>query len=298
MDFSGSGRPRLPLDSSIHWERKPYVRTLLEASDEFECYGVILTDWARARLFTVCWGQIEELQEIYAEADVRHAKTSGSDHMRSQMQFQRKAQVHAHRHLKEVVATMEKMARRHHFDRLVLAGPVEATSEILALLSPQLKRKVVATMTLPVDSSAQQILTETLRTEEQAERAGEGELVEHLLTSAAKKDRAVVGLKATLESLQEGRIRVLVYAQDLAPLGSRCQGCQMLLGQEAEECPYCGGALDSVEDLVEAFLERVVREGGRAEQVRSTAADRLRQVCKWRRRTEVGDGVKVKHRWC
>ena len=224
-----------PLASSIHWERKPYVRPLLEASDEFERYGVILADRARARLFTVSWGQIEELRETTAEADVRHAKTSGSDHMRSQMQFQRRAQSHAHQHLKEVVETMEQMAQRHHFDRLLLAGPVEATSELLALLSPQLKRKVVATMTLPVDSSRHLVLTRTLRTEEQAERAGEGELVEHLLTSAAEKDRAVVGLAATLESLQEGRIRVLVYAEDVAPPGCRCRGCEMLLDGEAEQ---------------------------------------------------------------
>jgi hypothetical protein len=51
----------------------------MAAMDEFERYGVILTDRAQSRLFTVFMGEIEEHHEAFAEDEVRHSKTTGKD---------------------------------------------------------------------------------------------------------------------------------------------------------------------------------------------------------------------------
>src|SRR5712672_3434848 len=78
----------------LSWRDKPYVRPLLELIDEHERYGVVLTDREHARLFSIFLGELEEHQEVFARADVTHVKTSGTDHMRSQMNIQRKADLH------------------------------------------------------------------------------------------------------------------------------------------------------------------------------------------------------------
>src|SRR5690348_3943449 len=67
------------------WEETPYVRPLVELLDEYERYCVALADRKRARLFTIYLGEIEEHRETEASADVRHIKSSGLDHLRSQM---------------------------------------------------------------------------------------------------------------------------------------------------------------------------------------------------------------------
>src|SRR6266480_4693426 len=42
--------------NSARWEPTPYVRSLVEMLDEYERYGVVLTDRHQARLFTIYLG--------------------------------------------------------------------------------------------------------------------------------------------------------------------------------------------------------------------------------------------------
>src|SRR5258708_29478217 len=110
--------------NTLRRQDTPYVRPLLELMDEHERYGVMLTDRAHARLFTIFLGEIEEYTEAFAGADATHIKTSGTDHLRSQMNIQRKADLHARWHLKEVAQTMSRLAGKLESDRMILAGTV------------------------------------------------------------------------------------------------------------------------------------------------------------------------------
>lgn len=129
-DFLWSRELDVPLRSEARWSETLYLRPLIETLDEFERYGVILTDRAQARLFTVHLGKIEEHCESFAPGEVKIVKAPGRDHIRSDMHFQRKADQYAHRHLKRVAELTVELAGRHAFDRLLLAGPVEATSQL------------------------------------------------------------------------------------------------------------------------------------------------------------------------
>ncbi|MGW8179141.1 MAG: baeRF10 domain-containing protein, partial [bacterium] len=250
------------MPNAVHWQDRPYLRPLLEARDEYERYGVILTDRARAKLFVVSMNSIEELKEALAEADVRKFDASGTDQMLSQMSFQRKSDEHARWHLKNVADRMEKLADRYKFDRLVLAGTQEGVSELKNLLSDRLKKSVLGSIPLRIDSAVSEILKGTIKLQEQFERAGEQELVANLLTAAAKNQLAVTGLEATLEALGEGRIRQLVYADGYAAKGWECQECGALLSGVLDCCSRCGGTLQEAADLVESLVVKVVGEGG------------------------------------
>ena len=265
----------VPVISRAYWSERPHVRPLLEAFDEFERYGVILTGKAQARVFTVFLREIEEHQEAFAEADVRHIKGAGSDHGRSQMNIQRKADEHARWHLKRVAELVEELSNKYAFDRLVLAGPAGVTSELYGLLSKRLRQRVVASRALPVDSKPHHVLMETLKIEEKVERAGERKLVRELITAAAKNERAAIGLESTITAAEEGRIWRFVYAEDFAPGGAECVKCEVLFPGTKRSCPYCRGKLRRVNDLVERLVKQVVSAGGKAEQVREAAAKKL-----------------------
>jgi peptide chain release factor subunit 1 len=264
----------IPLENQVRWGARPFVRPLLEARDEFQRYGVILTDRARARLFIVFLGSIQEEQEALAEGQVRRFDASGTDQLRSQMNFQRKADEHARWHLKRVAELMDRLAASERFDRLVLGGTHEVVGELRGLLSERLKKSVIGTVTLAIDAGTHEILKETVALQRQVEREGEETLVGELLTAAAKHHQAVIGLEGTLAALGEGRIHQLVYSDGISVGGSECVECgKVFLNRES--CPFCAGPLRRVEDLVEAVAVRVFEEGGDTEQLRGPAAERL-----------------------
>lgn len=265
----------VPLRNQAWWEETPHVRPLLEILDEYERFGVILTNKTQARLFTVFWGEIEEQQDAFASGEVKHIKRPARDQLRSQLDMQRKAGMHAQWHLRNVADLMERLAQTHDFDRLVLAGPVEATGELRRLLSKRLRARVVGTLALSLQASRQQVLEATLQIEQEVERAVESELVDELITAAAKHNYARKGLKAILHELKDGRIWQLVYADGFTVRGGKCPSCAGLFAAGQKSCAYCGAKLRAVDDLVECLVERVSNDGGKVELVRGAAAQRL-----------------------
>jgi peptide subunit release factor 1 (eRF1) len=193
------------------------------------------------------------------------------------MAFQRRADEHARWHLKHVAELMDKLAVIKKFDRLVLGGTHEVTSELKNLLSERLRKCVIASVSLPIDTSAAQILRETVRIEEEFERDGEEALVTRLLTDAAKGQQAVIGLSPTLEALNEGRIRQLIYTSQFQASGHECLECGYLINHGQDRCPGCGSRCQPVDDLLEAVAVKVFKEGGEVEHLKQHAADRLKK---------------------
>jgi peptide chain release factor subunit 1 len=267
-----------PIRHQVWWESAPHLRPLHEIFEEYERFGVILSDRKQARLFIVFLGEIEERHEAFAAAAVKHIKAPARDRLRSQLNMQRRAEMHVQWHLKHVAETMDRLVQTHEFDRLVLAGPVEATSELRRLLSKRMHSRVVGTLPLSVQASAQQVLEETLKIEAGVERAAEIALVEELLTAAAKHEQATQGLQPTLRALREKRIWRLVYAEGFNPPGKECPNCSSLLSTEAKTCRYCGGHLKPLTDLIECMAEKLMDTGGKTEMVCGVAAERLKSA--------------------
>lgn len=261
-----------------HWDDAPYLRPLLEALDEYERYGVVLIEHGRSRLFTVFMGEIEEHVDAFATASVRHLKSTGTDHLWSQKQFQRKKDVHALWHLKHAAQLLDRLSVQYAFDRLILAGTEEVTSAFERILSKRLRTRVVDRMPLPFTASADQVLKTTQHVIEQIERETERQLVDKVLQDAAAKHQAVAGLEATLLALQEERIWRLLYVDGLQQTGGQCSRCSALCANSCQRCPYCGGSLSPVKDLIDAIAQRVVEAGAKVEPVQGEAAQKLASV--------------------
>jgi len=180
----------VPVVTEVFWGATAHVQQFLEALDEFETYGVVLTDRSYSRIFTVKLGTIEKHAEIHASLSVRHLKTAGTDHLYSQSHLQRKADEHALWHLKRVVELLDHFSRLKPFDRLVLAGATEATSELFRLLPKALRRKVIASATIPANAPETQIVEEVLFLGRKAERLHELQTVEVLVTASRKESTA------------------------------------------------------------------------------------------------------------
>jgi peptide subunit release factor 1 (eRF1) len=260
------------------WGDTAYMLLLLAVLDGHERYGAILVDKAQARLFTVFLGEIEEHREAFAPAEVKHIQTTGSDRIWSQKRFQRKAETHARWHLKQVAELLDSMVEQYGFDRLVLAGAVEATSALYHLLPKRLRWRVVGRTTLPMAASAHEVLAATLREELQVERHSEQRLVEELLAADAPHRVTTLGLASTVHALGEGRIWRLVYASGFRARGGQCPNCAMLYARTDGACEYCGAAIEPVDGLVERMAAEVLKHHGKVEEVAGEAALRLQQA--------------------
>jgi peptide chain release factor subunit 1 len=276
-NFFWTRETHVPLRNRARWMDKPYLVPLLEILDEHERYGVVLLDKESARLFTVYLGEIEEHSDAMAPAPVRRYKASGTDHLLSESRFQHKAATHMHWHAKNVAQMLDKLVDQYALDRLLLGGPVEATSELQHLLSKRVRNRVVERLSLPVKANAQEVLQAALAVEERVEREMEKRIVDELIAGDPHHPSAL-GLDPTVRAVCEERVWRLIYEQDFSARGSRCTNCGMLFARTEGSCDYCGAAIKPIDDLLEQMVERVLEQDGQVEKISGDAALRLQQA--------------------
>jgi peptide chain release factor subunit 1 len=257
----------------LAFEARPDIAPLLALMDENERYAVAVVDKERARLFTVFLGEIEE-SEGFTDLVPRKHDQGGS----SQTRYQRHHEAHVSWHLKRVVQRLAELLRRRRFDRLILAGPQEATSELRHLLPRALAHRLVATIPAMVSSSEAEILQKTREVERQVEREVEERLIQQLLDVAGPAGRSALGVAPTLDALWADMVQTLVVADGVHLVGSECQQCGRLEPGGVAACPACGTATRPVHDLFHRAMARALEQAGSVQVVHGAAARRLLEV--------------------
>lgn len=267
---------RLP--NQVWYGSSPYVRVLREAVEEHERYGLVLVDRERARFFMVTMGQVEEVSDVFQDPPFKHRSTSGSDQMRSQMVLQRRAAQWSEWFLKDAADILHGIITEYQVDRVILAGPEEVTAVFQRLLPKTVAARVVERIRMAVTARANDVLELALPVIERMERGQEQTLVDDLITIGRKSkptvEKAVLGISATLDAVNQGRVYRLVYPCACKSAGCQCSGCDVLLDHAPGDgkCPYCSTVLDEVEDLIWYASERVLSLGGRTEEIRGAEA--------------------------
>ena len=257
----------------LAFEPRADVAPLLELFDDFERYAVALVDKRHARLFTVFAGEIEESDAFEDFVPGKH-----DDGAMSQANFQRHHEAHVYRHLKRVAQHLTEMLRHRRFDRLILAGPEEPTSELKRLLPRALAQRVAAVIPAEVAANQAEILAKTLEVERGVERAVEQGLLDELLELAGGGGRAACGVDPTLTALWLGDVQTLVVADGTAFAGSECSNCGKLEARTLDRCPACGEPMRAIENLVHRCTARALEQDGSVEVVHDEAARRLQQA--------------------
>ena len=267
---------RLP--NGAWYERRPYIRPLLDAWQEYERTGIVVVDREKARLLVASLGEVEEVEEAFQTPAVRHRATAGTDHMRSQMVFQRRAATWSHWFLKEVADSLHDMIEEHGIDRVVLAGPEEVTAELKRILPKGVLARVVARVRAPVTAKAKELMDVVTPVLRELDAAREKDLVAECITSArkaqAESPKAVLGLDAVLDAVNQGRVYQILVPTGFSASGWHCPTCDVLLDHAParETCPYCSGSLQEMDDVVWAACDRVLAMGGKVEEIGADGA--------------------------
>jgi peptide chain release factor subunit 1 len=266
---------QVEVPTKARWSPQPWVRPLLELVEDGDRLAVVLIDKQCGRLLSLDATGTTRHSEILSEVPNRHA-TTGTDHIWSQGQMERDHVKHIRWHAKRVADELGALIDRVKLSRLVIGGPVEATTIFIDELPKRLKQIIIGTLSVPVDISAERLTSELHAICARAELEDERKIVESLVTAASKGDRAVLGLSETLEAINEGRVYRLVVTKDFRAEGNQCSSCGVLLsGGVPDTCSFCNGPLDGAPDLVNRASHKVIEQAGKVQLVSGAAADKL-----------------------
>ncbi len=263
---------QLPTDA--RWSPIPWVRPLLEVVEEHDRFAVALVDNQRAKIFVGDAAGLELIGEIASDVPGRHA-TTGTDHIWSQSHMDRDRANHIRTHARCVADELGSVVERMSLMRVIIGGPVEATSIFEGELPRRIQQMIVGTVSVPLDSAQDKLLSEVGRILERAEQEDEARLVEAMITAAMKGDRAALGINDTLAAINEGRVHRLVVAKGYHIEGRQCRSCNVLVTDDAKNCSYCGGDLASAPDLINRASHKVLEQSGRVQIVSGAAAEKL-----------------------
>ena len=264
----------LPFAASAFWRRGAFLRPIVEAMDEHERYGVILTDTKRARLFTVYMGELTEHEDLFSETSQR-TRSLGADQMRAQKRHDQRHKEEVASHAKRVIDATYDLALQAPFDRLIVAGTPKATSQLIRLLPKRLRGKLVEAVGMSVGASQKEVLKKILVMQKRMEREQESELLEGVLAELHDGGKAVAGFASVLDAVNQGRVWKLFYAKGLKKVGGECSDCGAYAPDPTGPCTYCGGDVQRLPQSVDRLSQSVMEMGGQVEVVDGSAKQTL-----------------------
>ena len=274
QDFWWQRDLQVAVPTGVRWSTMPWVRPLLELLEDHDTFAVVLIDKQRARVLTVDASGMEQHAEILSDVPNKHA-TTGSDHIMSQNQMQRDHAEHVRAHVHRVIDELTNLVDRLNLSRLVIGGPVEATSRFTNEMPKRLQQMVMGTVSVPLDANYERLSNELRKVQQENEHEDEARMVESMITAAMKGDRAVLGIGETLSAIQQQRVYRLVVARDYRMAGQECNACHVLVVDGDAKCSFCGGDLQPAPDLINRASHRVIEQAGKVQIVSGAAADKL-----------------------
>lgn len=258
----------------VSFDVHPLITPLLGVMEKLERYVVALVDKESARLLEVFEGRVEAVQAVTDDVPGKHDQGG-----LAQPRLQRHHEDHVLRHVKRVVQRLSEHLRDRPFDRLILAGPEEATTEVREHLPHELARRLIATVPAEMFASDSEILKMTLEIEQRARRESDEELATAVIDAARSNGDGACGMSATLEAVWLRQILRLVVADGLGATGSECPVDGRLYPDPPGSCPMCGAETLPVADIVDRAAQLTLELDGDVEIVDERAAQRLRDAC-------------------
>ena len=203
-----------PLDD--HWlyvGDQPHLYPLARLAAQFPRYAVVLADTQRTRILVMADGGVAADTAIDG---VKTRRTSQGGW--SQARYQRHIENYHLLHIKEVVATLEKIVTNESIDRIVIAGDVVVLPLLREQMSKPLAEKVVDELSLASDSAQDAVIKTTLESLRKVDQDSDRAKVDAAVGAYRAGGLGVVGPDATLLALTNGQVDELLLTASLANL--------------------------------------------------------------------------------
>jgi peptide chain release factor subunit 1 len=252
----------VPVKDGIFIDRRPKIHPLTELLTHHRPYGVIQIDRNGGRFFAIHLGEIIGRDDYSGEETKKH-KQGGWAAQR----LQRHDDEQAGHNMRAVADEAEKFITAHELKWIFLAGTDENTSVFRSMLARPYQDLILDSFPLDMEAPILSVLEKSLVSFEDSLSAYQQNLVDKMITAAAKEDTAVLGLNKTLLALAQEKAQILVVSAGYVAPGGVCSDCDSLLAEASESCPYCEGKTMAVEDVVERAMRRMIRLNGQVETI-------------------------------
>lgn len=233
----------VPLKNKIVASAAPNLNVLIELVEQNRHYCVVALAQRAARIMSVYLTDLVDAGELTAEPP----ETERRGREWSQVRFEHRARSHFQQLVKELCDALERHWQAEKPEGLVILATPENAGELRRRLKPELLRHVVATSTLPPETSPDHLIARIMSTLEKAKVDEERRLSEQLYERLAGDYMAVAGLEDTLLRLQSGQLEILVISDIFEARGQRCPRCNSLFSLAVAACLYCGSHTQEVD---------------------------------------------------
>ncbi len=257
----------IPVRNRARLLPKPYVKPLAALLDHFGHYGVAIVDKQGLRAFHFHLGELSEQEGIMGET-VRHTKSGGG----SQATGRRGGTAGQTRYTEELIERNLRDSAEFAADffdqnrvrRILIGGSEQITQRFIDLLPKRWQSLVLGTFPMDMAAGHSQVLEKARQVVDEAKEHQEQDLINRVLTAAAKEHGAA-GLEDTLQAVYAGNAQTLVIQEGYRAPGFKCTNCGFITAEASEGCPFCGSAIEEIEDVVEMAVQKVLQDGGDVE---------------------------------
>ena len=258
----------VPIRSRARVGAKPYVKPLADLFDSYGSYGVALVDKQGVRLFHFHLGELREQEGVMGE-NVRRTKRGGGSQAAGQRgrtggQSDHMAEVTG-KNIKESAEAAAHFFHEKNVRRILIGGADDNVAAFRNQLPKTWQSLIVGTFPMSMVANQNEVMERAMAIGQEADRKRENQLIQTIMTEAAKNRNGVVALGPTLRAVHDGRVQTLLIRDGYRAQGSRCSGCGYLTAQDIEACPFCGEQFEVIPDAVEETVRRLMQTGGEVE---------------------------------
>lgn len=258
----------VPVRDRVRIDQRPYVKPLADLLDSYGGYGVAVVDKQGARLFYFHLGELRAQDELVGES-VRRTKRGGGSQaagrrggIAGQTNYVEEV---ADRNMKDAAEFAARFFSENNVRRVLIGGTEDNVAPFRSQLPKAWQSLVVGTFPIRVNASQAEVLERAIEVGQLAERRREAQIVNSIVTGAAKGRGGVIRLDDTLGAVHEGRVQTLLIREGFRAPGYQCQGCGYLTASQVDVCPFCGNKFSQISDAVEMAVRKVMQDGGEVE---------------------------------
>ena len=244
-----------------------YLKPLAHLLDYYAHYGVVMIDRVGARFFEYHLGEIQVMGGTMGE-DIHKVKTgrgSSAVGMRGGAEGGRQEAEAIQRNMRDTAVATAEFFKNKPIRRLFIGGTAENVANFRDQLPRQLQACIADTFAMDMDAPESEVRAITLSLLTKANAKREAQLVNDMITVAAKNGNAVTGLAPTLHAAFEGRIQTLVISDGYRAPGYEYGASGYLSPDLVLDTPEAAGEPHEVADVVEAAVARTLNHGGHVE---------------------------------
>jgi peptide subunit release factor 1 (eRF1) len=236
-------------EDQVAYRRVPHISQLAFMDEEMEPLLIVALDSRSAHVFDVALGAAGSAHAEVQSHVTKHMRAGGL----SKTHFQRRIDHQKHEHIADVAQQIALIIGRWNHKRIMVVGPDRSTAALLAMLTPDVKRRVIERKAMDAKSTDAQITEEALHSFMRAETEEETAKMRRVRIEIHSSRMGVAGVDQVIKCLNLGQCYEILMAHDFAETGAECQVCGAVTVGAASRtgsCSSCDAAKSNMKDLV------------------------------------------------